>query len=102
MKRILDNKERSDYDIQIDSFTQDIDLSSISKMPIITIYKNTTIDYPGKFVARLFDIRPGEVRSTRYIMLSEHIHEIHEGIPKYMSKVKPQITDDPVVLETWL
>lgn len=102
MKRILDNKERADYDIQIDSFIDDIDLSSISKMPIISVYKNITKDYPGKFVARLYDIRPGEVRYTRYIMLAEYIQVIHEGIPKYMTRIEPQPTDDPVVLESWL
>lgn len=102
MKRMLDNKERSDYDIQIDSFVEDIDLNLISKMPIISVYRNTTKDYPGKFVARLYDIRPGEVRYTRYIMLADHIRNIHEGIPSYMTRIEPQPTDDPVVLESWL
>lgn len=102
MKRTLDNKERADFDIQIDSFIEDINLSSISKMPIITVYENTTRDYPGKFVARLFDIRPGEVRYTRYIMLADQLQQIHEGIPKFMTRIEPQSTDDPVVLESWL
>lgn len=101
MKRTLDNKERADFDIQIDSFIADIDISSISKMPLITVYQNTTKDYPGKFVARLFDIRPGEVRYTRYIMLAENLQQIHEDIPKHMTRFAPQSTDDPVVLETW-
>lgn len=102
MIRTLDNTERADYDILIDSFFKDINLSTITKFPIITIYKNSTKDYQGKYVARLYDIRPGEVRYTRYIMLAEEISDIYKGIPTYMNRVAPQSTDDPVVLESWL
>lgn len=102
MIRTLDNRERSDYDLQIDSFIEDITLSTITKFPIITVYKNNTMDYIGKYVARLFDIRPGEVRYTRYIMLADELCDIYKGIPVHMNRVVPQPTDDPVVLESWL
>jgi hypothetical protein len=96
------NKERADMDIIVDSFINDLDLREMTTMPIITIYKNTTRDYPGKYVARLFDIRPGEVQFTRYIMLSDNLNKIRQQIPHNMTMFMPQENDDPVVLETWI
>ena len=102
VRRQIENKERADFDIVLDSFVGDLDLKSISSMPVITIYKNTTKDYPGKFVARLYDIRPGEVYSTRYIMLADDILTIQKEIPFGMTRFAPHPTDDPVVMETWI
>ena len=102
MRTYIVNHERADMDIIVDSFINDLDLRSMTLMPIITIYKNTTKDYPGKYVARLFDIRPGEVQFTRYIMLSDKLNEIRRGIPHNMTMFMPQENDDPVVLETWI
>jgi len=102
MRTYIENKERADMDIIVDSFIHDLDLGSMTLMPIITIYKNTTKDYPGKYVARLFDIRPGEVLYTRYIMLADTVTKIRKEIPRNMTMFMPQENDDPVVLETWI
>ena len=102
MRTYIENKERADMDIIVDSFIYDLDLYEMTNMPIITIYKNTTKDYPGKYVARLFDIKPGEILYTRYIMLSDNLEKIRSEIPPNMIMMLPQKNDDPVVLETWL
>jgi hypothetical protein len=102
MRTYIENKERADMDIIVDSFIHDLKLYEGYIMPIITIYKNTTKDYPGKFVARLFDIKPGEVMYTRYIMLSDSLEWIRKQIPPNMTRFQPSENDDPVVLETWI
>lgn len=102
MRTYIENKERADMDIIVDSFIYDLDIYEMTSMPIITVYKNSTKDYPGKFVARLFMIEPGEVRYTRYIMLSDDLAKIRREIPPNMTRMLPHSNDDPVVLETWL
>jgi hypothetical protein len=102
MRTYIENKERADMDIIVDSFIYDLDIYGMTSVPIITVYKNTTKDYPGKYVARLFNIKPGEVLYTRYIMLSDSLQKIRSEIPPSMTMMLPHSNDDPVVLETWL
>lgn len=102
MRTYIENKERADMDIIVDSFIYDLDIYEMTSMPIITIYQNTTKDYPGKYVARLFNIKPGEVLYTRYIMLADTLQKIRKEIPPNMTMMLPYKNDDPVVLETWL
>jgi len=102
MRTFIENKERADMDIIVDSFIHDLNIYEMTSMPIITIYNNITKDYPGKFVARLFMIEPGEIKYTRYIMLSDDLSKIWKEIPPNMTRMLPHPKDDPVVLETWL
>lgn len=102
MRIYIENKERADMDVIVDSFIDDLKIYEMTSMPIITVYKNITKDYPGKFVARLFNIKPGEVLYTRYIMLADNLEKIRKEIPANMTRMLPHQNDDPVVLETWL
>ena len=54
MRTYIENKERADMDIIVDSFIYDLDLYEMTSMPIITVYKNITKDYPGKVALRIF------------------------------------------------
>jgi hypothetical protein len=101
VRKYIENKERADFDVICDSFVEDEVFTGLV-MPIITIYNNTTKDYPGKFVARLYDIKPGEVCRTRYILLSDRLDKLRKKIPFGMTRFSPQAEDDPVVLETWI
>lgn len=101
MRKAIDNEYRADFDILVDSFVEDLDLRTISNFPMISIYSNPK-DYQGKYVARVFDIGPGEVRATRYIMVSENLEELRNAMPAGFFSVGKTPEDDPELLEVWL
>ena len=84
-------------DIVMDSFL-DVNLSQLCRVPIITVYKNTS-DYPDKYVARLWDIHN---RPTKFVMLKDSVEGIRDNIPKIMVRLERNTEDDPVIVETWL
>lgn len=100
MQQVINNTFRADFDIQIESFSEDIDLKTISRFPMISIYKNPK-DYPDKFVARVFDIQPGKVYATRYIRISEDIDELRRSMPSEFSFLDRTPMDDPELVEIW-
>jgi hypothetical protein len=67
---------------------------------MISIYFNPK-DFPGKYVARVFDIRPGAVHATRYIMVNENLEEMRRSIPAGFSCTNRTPEDDPELLEVW-
>lgn len=101
MKKAIENKHRADFDILVDSFKDDIDLRTITNFPMITIYFNPK-DYPNKYVAQVFDIRPGEVYGTRYIMLSDELEGLRQRMPEGFHRMNRMPDDDTSILEVWL
>jgi hypothetical protein len=97
----IQNKVRADFDLLVDSLADDIDFSKITVFPMITVYSNTN-DYPGKFVARIFDIRGGSVYATRYIMLKDSLQELRDCIPVNFVRMQRRDEDDPNILEVWI
>lgn len=102
MRKPIQNLVRADFDIQVNDFVYDKAIDEVMGVPLITVYKNTTRDYPGQWVARLFDIRPGEVIATRYVMLGIHSNDLRRRVPSGMHKLNPQRNDDPNILEIWI
>ena len=100
MKKVVENKHRADFDILVDSFKKDIEIKTLSAFPMITIYFNPD-DYPNKYVARVFDIRPGDVQRTRYIMLGDDLEEIRLRIPEGLYRKNRCPEDDAKILEVW-
>lgn len=74
----------------------DADVSDI-ELPIITIYDNPK-DYPGKFVARLFDIN----KPTNCITLADTLEEIRETLPYGMIPLMRHPKDDEKIVEVWI
>jgi len=66
-------------------------------MPIIAVYKNP-IDYPDKYVARIFNVD----RPTVIAVIGDTLHEIRLKIPRHMIKLDRATIDDPVIVETWV
>ena len=85
-------------DVNIRTFGN-ADLSGIT-MPMIAVYKNPA-DYPGWYVARVFDHgQPLNVHIRR-----RRIEEIHADIIKTfpgMIPFAPGAEDDPCIVETWV
>jgi len=67
------------------------------KFPLITIYADPS-DYPGKYVARLFDMST----PTTYISIADTMDEIRSTIPRTMIRLSRQPNDDPCIVEVWI
>ena len=67
------------------------------KAAIICIY-NSPVDYPEKFVARLWDLD----KPTRYVGVAETLDTIRELIPKNMVCFRRDQNDDPCIVEIWI
>jgi hypothetical protein len=83
------------YDIIVNDFYE-VDLSEI-KFPLITIYENP-FDYPGKFVARLFDMQI----PTTCVVIGDTIGEVRKTIPNGMIRFGRYLEDDKAIVEVWL
>jgi len=100
MIKPINNEYRADFDLLVDSFRVDLNLRTISTFPMISIYKSPK-DYPRKYVARVFDIRPGEVHATRYVMISDDLEVLRAALPNGFSYIDKTPKDDPELVEVW-
>ena len=66
-------------------------------MPIITIFESPE-DYPGKYVARVFDVD----KPTNLAAVADTYEELMQAIPAGMVRLERNEKDDPVILETWI
>lgn len=80
---------------------------SSSALNIWTVYGTNTVDYPGMYVARLFE---GDKPTDNF-----YVHEDLEAVRTWildeakslgdhfhLYRMKRAPTDDPVILETWI
>lgn len=64
---------------------------------LITVYKNPK-DFPGKYIARLFEME----NPTSYAIQGDSLDEIREKIPSTLRRIPRSAKDDPVIVEVWL
>jgi hypothetical protein len=69
----------------------------VKRMPIVVVYKNTK-DYPGQFVARLWDL----ITPTEVVVVKGTLEEIRNEIPKGFVNIGRMSFDDPVIVESWI
>ena len=67
------------------------------RAPMIVVYEDPK-DYPGLFVARLFDGR----KSTHLIALADTLEDIREAKPERMRIVNRIEQDSLQIVEAWL
>lgn len=82
-----------------DKVVKSFDLNKITKstrFPLICIY-NSPRDYPGKYVARLWDVD----KPTNMVAIAESLEEIREAKPPEMMIVDRLPDDKPEIVETW-
>lgn len=79
-------------------------MTQLSKepLPIWVIYRPTTKDFPGKWVARLHLCLPEGHQPTDKFMLAETLQGVRELIPLGLYRLGRDPTDDPIVEESWL
>jgi hypothetical protein len=81
--------------VEIPSF-RELDYKSYF-LPMIVVYRNTS-EFPGKVVARLFDLNS----PTPYIVLGQSLETIRETIPGHFTNIGRKKQDDPVIKEVWV
>lgn len=81
--------------IEVTSWEQ-VDFSDM-KMPIITIYQYP-LDYPQKYVARLFDL----TSPTNVFMLGDNYEELVSHKPFMMTILNRSPNDDAKIVEVWI
>jgi hypothetical protein len=72
-----------------------------NKLPMIVIYKNPK-DYPNNHVARLWIAGGSSPIPTLNIVLADSLEEVRKSVLPGMVRFERDISDDPVVVETWL
>lgn len=83
-----------------DKVVKSFDLNSlmqITKLPLICVY-NSSSDYPGKYVARVWDVD----KPTNLVAIADSLEEIREAKPPEMMIMDRMPNDDPVIVETWI
>jgi len=79
---------------------------SLLELRIWTVYDTNTIDFPGLFVARLFEAD----KPTDNFYANEDLEAVRTWVryeakllgDDYLYRLKRQERDDPVILETWV
>ena len=69
-----------------------------SIVPVVTVYKSPK-DYPGKYVARLFDLD----MPTRFVFVADTYQELLDKIPvQQLARLDRDEKDDPAIVEVWM
>ena len=70
-------------------------------LPMWTIYRPTTTDYPGKWLARMFFTLP-ESKPTSVLIVGDSLEEVRARLPPGLFNLNRDENDDPVIEETWI
>ena len=68
-----------------------------TRLPIIVIFRSPK-DYPGKYVARVFDLNS----PTMLAVTADTLEEIRGCVPEGMTRFPRSAADDPAIVESWL
>ena len=91
-------QNKAKVDILVDDFKDFNFAWEVSNLPIICVYYNPS-DYPGKYVARVFDVTV----ASKYVVVKDTLEEIRKAIPKNRFKrFVRRDNDDPVIVETYI
>lgn len=71
------------------------------RLPVWTIYKPITREYPGKWVARMHVVLP-VLKPTRFVMTHDTLEELRALLPPGLVKAAADPSDVPEIQETWL
>jgi hypothetical protein len=78
------------------------ELKVVEGYPVIVVYESPS-DFPGKYVARLCDLRKGQLRLTEIAAVASSLDEIRKRIPVNQMYPVPRLEgDDPCIVETWI
>lgn len=84
--------------VEVNSFEQ-VDIEQMI-FPLVVVY-NGPADYPGKYVARLFDCNV----PTNTVIVKDTLKEVRKDIMKnfpYMIRIKRSAEELKCIVETWM
>lgn len=84
----------------MDQIVERFDLEHLAKYvfyPLICVYENPK-DYPGKYVARLWD----RDSPTNLIALTDSLADLRKLMPLGMKIRAREARDSPVIVEVWI
>jgi hypothetical protein len=70
-------------------------------MSLWTVYYKPK-DYPYGYIARRFEIHPGESRPTKSTFMGETLGDIRRLMPPGLVCLARSPDDDPVIVEVWI
>ena len=70
------------------------------RLPIWVVYRPTTTDYSGQWLARMWLCLPKET-STRFIMLNDTLVGLRAMLPGGLEQMPRSPFDDLVIEEVW-
>jgi len=75
----------------------------MTTLAIWTVYDNPN-DYPGKFVARRFDVDASGPRPSESLIIAQSLEVLRDTLQFELGLVKLMRSpeDDPKIVETWL
>lgn len=72
-------------------------IRAATTFPLFVVFKDP-IDYPGKFVVRVFDVN----QPTSYCAVKDNYKDAIDTIPEFLNKIPRDPKDDYHILETWM
>ncbi|WP_145052520.1 hypothetical protein [Paenibacillus xylanexedens] len=76
-----------------------VDLSDI-RMPMYTIYDQSTADYPGKFVGRLVEGATNSISNC--VVVGPTYESVILALPPGLTRMPRNPNDLPWIIETWM
>ena len=75
----------------------------MTSLAIWTVYDNPT-DYPGKFVARRYDVGANRVTTSSSVIIMDDLEKLRDVLEfeLHLVKLMRMPEDDPKIMETWL
>jgi hypothetical protein len=70
-------------------------------LPMWVIYRPTTLDFPGKWLARMFLTIPSS-GPTDHLIVGASLEEIRARLPHGLTNLGRMLGDDPVIEEVWV
>lgn len=71
------------------------------RLPMWVIYKPTTLEYPGHWVARMHVALP-EPKPTRFVITHDTLDELRTILPAGLANIGRNVEDVPEIEEVWL
>ena len=71
------------------------------RLPMWVVYRPTTREYPGKWVARMHVSLPSP-RPTRFVLCHDTAPELREMLPPYLRNLGRYPGDPPEIEEVWV
>ena len=71
------------------------------RLPMWTVHDQTTREYPGKFVVRMWVTLPAE-KATRFTIAHDTLDELRAMLPRGLTCIGRHTNDLPEIVEAWL